>query len=113
VLVSSVSLTSMQLDLRKKMDIEDATLQNRYYLNADQWDGVPRRQEAASWASSWRNPGQGVRGVGRYPRLLRVGRRRRSLADDTRHLVAGDQGRRARHRGRVGFTETSAIYRTS
>jgi len=46
VLVSSVSLTSLIFDLRDKMDIPDATLRNRYYLNADQWDGFPNRRRA-------------------------------------------------------------------
>ncbi len=44
VLVSSVSLTSIVFDLRDKMDIPDATLRNRYYLNGDQWDGFPTRR---------------------------------------------------------------------
>jgi alkaline phosphatase D len=46
VLVSSVSLTSLIFDLRDKMDIADATLRNRYYLNCDQWDGFPNRRHA-------------------------------------------------------------------
>jgi alkaline phosphatase D len=45
VLVSSVSLTSLMVDLRDKMDVPDATLRNRYYLNADMWDGFPSRRQ--------------------------------------------------------------------
>src|SRR5205823_3443764 len=46
VLVSSVSLTSLIFDLRDKTDIPDASLRNRYYLNADQWDGFPNQKRA-------------------------------------------------------------------
>jgi alkaline phosphatase D len=46
VLVSSVSLTSLIFDLRDKMDVPDAALRNRYYLNCDQWDGFPNRKRA-------------------------------------------------------------------
>jgi alkaline phosphatase D len=45
VLVSSVSITSLIFDLRDKMDIPDATLRNRYYLDADMWDGFPTRRQ--------------------------------------------------------------------
>ncbi|HMI84626.1 MAG TPA: alkaline phosphatase D family protein [Polyangiaceae bacterium] len=44
VLVSSVSMTSMMIDARNKPDITDPTLQNRFYLNVDQWDGFPNRR---------------------------------------------------------------------
>ena len=44
VLVSSVSLTSMMIDARDKMDIPDPTLRNRFYLNCDQWDGFPNQR---------------------------------------------------------------------
>jgi alkaline phosphatase D len=45
VVVSSVSPTAMVWDLRKP-DVEPPTVRNRYYFNADQWDGFPdsRRQ---------------------------------------------------------------------
>jgi alkaline phosphatase D len=45
VLVSSVSMTSLVLDLREKSDIPDPSLRNRYYLNADMWDGFPVRRK--------------------------------------------------------------------
>jgi alkaline phosphatase D len=44
VLVSSVSMTSLMIDLRDKMDVTDATLRNRFYLNVDMWDGFPTRR---------------------------------------------------------------------
>ncbi|HEY3594589.1 MAG TPA: alkaline phosphatase D family protein, partial [Polyangiaceae bacterium] len=44
VLVSSVSITSLIFDLRDKLDVTDPTLRNRYYLNADMWDGFPTRR---------------------------------------------------------------------
>lgn len=44
VVVSSVSMTSMMIDARNKPDITDPTLQNRFYLNVDQWDGFPIRR---------------------------------------------------------------------
>jgi alkaline phosphatase D len=44
VLVSSVSMTSMMIDARNKPDITDPTLQNRFYLNVDQWDGFPNQR---------------------------------------------------------------------
>jgi alkaline phosphatase D len=37
-------MTSLGIDLRDKMDVTDATLRNRYYLNADMWDGFPNRR---------------------------------------------------------------------
>lgn len=46
VVVSSVSLTSMVWDLRDKTDIPDATLRQRFYFNADQWDGFPSGKNA-------------------------------------------------------------------
>ena len=51
-MVSSVSLTSMILDLREKTDVADTSLRNRYYLNADIWDGFPsgKRQVLAKLA---------------------------------------------------------------
>ncbi len=45
LLVSSVSLTSLMVDLRDKTDVEDATLRNRYYLNCDMWDGFPTQRK--------------------------------------------------------------------
>ncbi len=44
VVVSSVSMTSMMIDARNKTDITDPALRNRFYLNADQWDGFPNRR---------------------------------------------------------------------
>jgi alkaline phosphatase D len=44
VVVSSVSMTSLMIDLRDKLDVPDATLRNRYYLNVDMWDGFPNRR---------------------------------------------------------------------
>jgi alkaline phosphatase D len=44
VAVSSVSLTSMIWDLRDKADIPEATLRQRFYFNADQWDGFPTKR---------------------------------------------------------------------
>jgi alkaline phosphatase D len=41
VLVSSVSMTSMIIDLRDKTDLPDPFLKARFYLNCDQWDGFP------------------------------------------------------------------------
>ncbi len=46
VVVSSVSLTAMIWDLRQKSDIPDPTLRQRFYFNADQWDGFPSRKNA-------------------------------------------------------------------
>jgi alkaline phosphatase D len=46
VLVSSVSMTSLVFDLRPKTDITDVSLRNRYYLDADMWDGFPTRRLA-------------------------------------------------------------------
>jgi alkaline phosphatase D len=46
VLVSSVSMTSLMIDLREKMDVTDPTLRNRFYLNVDMWDGFPNRRKA-------------------------------------------------------------------
>jgi alkaline phosphatase D len=46
VVVSSVSLTAMIWDLRQKSDIPDPTLRQRFYFNADQWDGFPSRKSA-------------------------------------------------------------------
>ena len=52
VMVSSVSLTSLVFDLREKSDIADTSLRNRFYLNADIWDGFPsgKRQLLAKLA---------------------------------------------------------------
>jgi alkaline phosphatase D len=44
VIVSSVSLTAMIWDLRGKTDIADPTLRQRFYFNADQWDGFPMKK---------------------------------------------------------------------
>ena len=44
VVVSSVSMTSLMIDLRDKMDVSDPTLRNRFYLNVDMWDGFPNRR---------------------------------------------------------------------
>jgi alkaline phosphatase D len=44
VVVSSVSMTSMIIDARDKMDITDPNLRNRFYLNCDQWDGFPNQR---------------------------------------------------------------------
>lgn len=44
VVISSVSLTSMVFDLRNKADIPDPALRNRFYFDADQWDGFPTRK---------------------------------------------------------------------
>jgi alkaline phosphatase D len=46
MLVSSVSFTSLMVDLRDKTDVTDATLRERFYLNADIWDGFPSRRRA-------------------------------------------------------------------
>jgi len=46
VLVSSFSMTSMLIDLRQAADVTDPTLRNRFYLNADQWDGFPTARAA-------------------------------------------------------------------
>lgn len=46
VVVSSVSLTEMVWDLRAKTDIPETTLRQRFYFNADQWDGFPSRKNA-------------------------------------------------------------------
>ncbi len=45
VIVSSVSMTALIWDLRQKMDIPDATLRQRFYFNADQWDGFPTKKQ--------------------------------------------------------------------
>jgi alkaline phosphatase D len=45
ILVSSVSMTSLMIDLRDKMDVTDPTLRNRFYLNVDMWDGFPNRRQ--------------------------------------------------------------------
>ena len=45
ILVSSVSMTSLMIDLRDKTDVTDATLRNRFYLNVDMWDGFPNRRK--------------------------------------------------------------------
>jgi alkaline phosphatase D len=37
-------MTSLMIDLRDKLDVPDATLRNRYYLNVDMWDGFPNRR---------------------------------------------------------------------
>jgi alkaline phosphatase D len=37
-------MTSLMIDLRDKMDVTDATLRNRFYLNVDMWDGFPTRR---------------------------------------------------------------------
>ena len=44
VVVSSVSMTSLMVDMRDKTDVPDPTLRNRLYLNADMWDGFPNRR---------------------------------------------------------------------
>jgi alkaline phosphatase D len=44
VIVSSVSLTALVWDLRAKTDITDPTLRQRFYFNADQWDGFPTKK---------------------------------------------------------------------
>jgi alkaline phosphatase D len=45
VVVSSVSFTSLVWDLSQKMDIPDPTLRQRFYFNADQWDGFPTKRK--------------------------------------------------------------------
>ncbi len=45
VVVSSVSFTSLVWDLRAKADIPDPTLRQRFYFNADQWDGFPTKRK--------------------------------------------------------------------
>jgi alkaline phosphatase D len=45
IIVSSVSMTALIWDLRQKMDIPDATLRQRFYFNADQWDGFPTKKQ--------------------------------------------------------------------
>jgi alkaline phosphatase D len=44
IVVTSISPTSMVLDLREKTDIDDASLRNRFYANVDQWDGFPNKR---------------------------------------------------------------------
>ncbi|MBN1210688.1 MAG: alkaline phosphatase D family protein [Myxococcaceae bacterium] len=44
VVVSSVSFTSLVWDLRAKADIPDPSLRQRFYFNADQWDGFPTKR---------------------------------------------------------------------
>jgi alkaline phosphatase D len=45
IIVSSVSMTALIWDLRQKSDIPDATLRQRFYFNADQWDGFPTKKQ--------------------------------------------------------------------
>ncbi|MDY7231786.1 alkaline phosphatase D family protein [Hyalangium rubrum] len=45
IIVSSVSMTALVWDLRGKTDIPDATLRQRFYFNADQWDGFPTKKQ--------------------------------------------------------------------
>jgi len=45
VIVSSVSFTSLVWDLRAKTDVPDPSLRQRFYFNADQWDGFPTKRK--------------------------------------------------------------------
>jgi alkaline phosphatase D len=45
IIVSSVSMTALIWDLRQKMDIPDVNLRQRFYFNADQWDGFPTKKQ--------------------------------------------------------------------
>jgi alkaline phosphatase D len=45
ILVSSVSISSLIIDLRDKLDVSDSSLRNRYYLDTDMWDGFPNRRK--------------------------------------------------------------------
>jgi alkaline phosphatase D len=45
VIVSSVTFTSLVWDLRTKTDIPDPSLRQRFYFNADQWDGFPTKRK--------------------------------------------------------------------
>ncbi len=45
VVASSVSLTSLVMDFREKMDIPEAFLRNRFYANTDGWDGFPNKRK--------------------------------------------------------------------
>jgi alkaline phosphatase D len=45
VIVSSVSFSSLVWDLRAKTDIPDPSLRQRFYFNADQWDGFPTKKK--------------------------------------------------------------------
>lgn len=44
VMASSVSPTSMLWDLSNKPDVEPPSVRNRYYYDADQWDGFPDKR---------------------------------------------------------------------
>jgi alkaline phosphatase D len=45
IIVSSVSMTALIWDLRQKTDIPDVNLRQRFYFNADQWDGFPTKKQ--------------------------------------------------------------------
>ncbi len=45
IIVSSVSMTALIWDLRAKTDIPDVNLRQRFYFNADQWDGFPTKKQ--------------------------------------------------------------------
>ncbi|WP_224363594.1 alkaline phosphatase D family protein [Hyalangium versicolor] len=45
VIVSSVSFSSLVLDLSNKTDIPDTSLRQRYYFTTDQWDGFPTKKK--------------------------------------------------------------------
>jgi alkaline phosphatase D len=45
VLVSSVSFSTLVLDLSNKTDIPDASLRQKYYFTTDQWDGFPTKKK--------------------------------------------------------------------
>ena len=38
-------MTALIWDLRQKMDIPDVNLRQRFYFNADQWDGFPTKKQ--------------------------------------------------------------------
>jgi alkaline phosphatase D len=45
LIVSSVSLSTLIIDLSNKTDIPDPTLRQRYYFTTDQWDGFPTKKK--------------------------------------------------------------------
>jgi alkaline phosphatase D len=45
LIVSSVSLSTLIIDLSNKADIPDPTLRQRYYFTTDQWDGFPTKKK--------------------------------------------------------------------
>lgn len=45
IVATSVSMTSLVLDFRDKMDIPEASLRNRFYANTDHWDGFPNKKK--------------------------------------------------------------------